>query len=89
MIFNRVFEDSIIGTYVIPTITFTCWHFALLFAKGVSYHGGALALVGGAGMMGAIWGYVMFKTKNIKVTICAHIITNFFAFSQLIYVNFL
>ena len=56
-------------------------------AKGVLYHGGALALVGGAGIMGIIWGYVIFKTKNIKVTIMAHILTNFFAFTQLIYIN--
>ena len=59
----------------------------MLFSNGVSFLGGALALVGGAGVMGIIWGYVMFKTKNIKIAICAHVITNFFAFSQLIYFN--
>lgn len=85
--FNKIFEKNIWGAYVIPTIIFSCWHSALLFAKGISYHGGALALVGGAAMMGVIWGFVMFKTRNIKVIIYAHILTNFFAFSQLIYIN--
>ena len=59
--------------YIIPTIIFTCWHFALLLCKGMSYNGGALALVGGAGFMGVIWRYVMFHTKNIKITIMAHV----------------
>ncbi len=85
--FNRRFENDIVGACIIPTVIFSCWHFALLFATGVSYHGGAFALVGGATVMGAIWGIVMFKTKNIKVVISAHVLTNFFAFSQLLYQN--
>lgn len=85
--YNRVYEGNIVFAYIIPTICFTCWHTALLCAKGVSYHGGGLALVGGAGMMGAIWGLVMYKTKNIKVLVVTHVITNFFAFSQLIVQN--
>lgn len=54
--FNKNFKDSIYFTYLLPTIIFTCWHIALCFAKGVTYHGGALALVGGAGFMGLLWG---------------------------------
>lgn len=86
--FNKTFEGKIIFAYVIPTIVFTSWHVALTFAGGMSYHGGALALVGGAGVMGLIWGFVMYRTKNIGVTILAHICVNFFAFSQLLYQNF-
>ena len=85
--FNKNFKDSIYFTYLLPTIIFTCWHIALCFAKGVTYHGGALALVGGAGFMGLLWGYIMYKTKDIKIVMIAHILTNFFAFSHLIVEN--
>jgi len=85
--YNRVFPKQIVLAYIIPTIIFAGWHFSLLFAKGMSYHGGGFALIGGALFMGIIWGFVMYKTKNIKVLIAAHVLTNFFAFSQLIYQN--
>lgn len=86
--FQKVFEGNLLFAYLIPTIAFTCWHIALTFANGISYHGGALALVGGAGFMGVIWGFVVYRTKNVRITILAHILANFFAFSQLIYQNF-
>lgn len=86
--FNRVYKGKVLFAYIIPTIIFTSWHFALTFAYGVSYHGGTLALVGGAGVMGAIWGLVIYRTQNIKITMIAHIFANFFAFSQLLYQNF-
>lgn len=87
--FHQVFGDKMLLAYVIPTVLFTSWHLALTFANGISYHGGALALVGGAGVMGAIWGFVMYRTGNIKVVVVAHVCANFFAFSQLIAQNFL
>lgn len=85
--FNELFGENILRAYIVPTILFSCWHVALLFAKGVTYSGGAPALVGGAAFMGVLWGFVMFKTKNIKIVIIAHVLTNFFAFSQLLYDN--
>lgn len=85
--YNKMFGNNILLAFVIPTIIFSCWHFALLFAKGISYHGGAMALVGGACFMGILWGITMYKTKNVKIIILAHIVVNFFAFSQLIYQN--
>ena len=85
--YNKVFQNNVLYAYIVPTIIFSIWHFALLCAKGVSYNGGASALVGGAAVMGFIWGSVVYKTKNIKVTIVAHVLVNFFAFSQLIYEN--
>lgn len=83
----NVFNEKWLLSCIIPTINFTCWHVALLFAKGMSYHGGAPALVGGAGMMGCFWTLMMYKTRNIKVAILAHIGANFCAFSMLIYQN--
>ncbi|MBE6025247.1 MAG: CPBP family intramembrane metalloprotease [Cellulosilyticum sp.] len=85
--YSKMFGNNMLYSYIIPTVIFSCWHFTLLFVKGVTYHGGALALVGGATVMGAIWGWVMFKTKNVKVVISAHVITNFFAFTQLLCEN--
>ena len=85
--FCKIFGEDMMRAYIIPTIIFTCWHFALLFASGVVYQGGWLPLVAGAGVMGAIWGLTMFKTKNVKIVICAHVMVNFFAFSQLLYEN--
>lgn len=85
--FNKAFGNNMMLSYIVPTTVFSCWHFALLCASGVNYHGGALALVGGAGVMGAIWGIVLFKSKNAGVVITAHVLANFFAFSQLLYQN--
>lgn len=86
--FHKVFGNNLLLSYILPTIFFTMWHMALTFANGISYHGGSLALVGGAGFMGAIWGFVLYRTGKIHVTILAHVITNFFAFSQLLFQNF-
>ncbi len=85
--YNNIFGENMILSYIWPTINFTCWHFALLLADGMQYHGGALALVGGAGVMGIIWGHMMYKTHNVKIAIVAHICVNFCAFSQLVYQN--
>lgn len=85
--FNKEFGDNYIFAYIYPTVLFSSWHIALCLANGMEYTGGPLALVGGAIMMGALWGLVVFKTKNIYITITAHVLTNFFAFSQLIYQN--
>lgn len=85
--YQTVFKNQVGLSYIWPTLNFTCWHFALLFAAGMTYHGGGVALVGGAGVMGMLWGLMMYKAHNIKIAIVAHIGANFFAFSQLIYEN--
>lgn len=85
--YNNIFSKDMMLSYIWPTINFTCWHFSLLLVDGMTYTGGALALVGGAGVMGIIWGLMMYKTHNIKVAILSHIGVNFCAFSQLVYEN--
>ena len=85
-IYNKLFTK--IGmAYIVPTILFSLWHIALALAKGMVYHGGALALLGGAAFMGVLWGIIAYNTKSIRYTTIAHILTNFFAFSGLIYEN--
>lgn len=86
-LFNKIFNNNMLLAYIYPTLFFGIWHIALYFVKGVSYQGGFASLVGGAFFMGILWGWVVFKTKSIKIVTMAHVITNFFAFIGLIYEN--
>jgi len=85
--FNKAFKNKMFLAYIYPTIFFGIWHISLFFAKGIEYQGGFASLVGGSIFMGFLWGWVAFKTKSIKVVTAAHIISNFFAFTGLIYEN--
>lgn len=67
---------------VASQVLFTVFHFAFLFLP-VSYHGGAAALVGGAAFMGALWLAVTRYGGSLLFVIAAHVLTNFFAFTQL------
>lgn len=86
-VFNKVFNDNIFLAYIYPSVFFGIWHIALLLAKGMVYQGGFASLVGGSLLMGLLWGWVAYKTRSIKVVTAAHIITNFFAFTGLIFEN--
>ena len=86
-LFNKAFNNNIIFAFIYPTIMFSGWHVALASANGVIYTGGSITLLVGASFMGMLWGFVAYKTKSIKYITIAHIITNFFAFSGLIYTN--
>ncbi len=86
-VFNKVFNNKIFLAYIYPTIFFGIWHIALYYAKGIEYQGGFASLVGGSFFMGLLWGLVAYKTKSIKVITVAHIITNFFAFTGMIFEN--
>ncbi|MDF2871773.1 MAG: Abortive infection protein [Anaerocolumna sp.] len=86
-IFNKIFNNNIFLAYIYPSLFFGIWHIALYLAKGIIYQGGFASLVGGSFFMGLLWGWVAYKTKSIKVVTAVHIITNFFAFTGLIYQN--
>lgn len=86
-VFNKVFGNNILLAFIYPSIFFGIWHIALIFAKGIVYQGGFASLIGGALCMGLLWGWIAYKTKSIKAVTAAHIITNFFAFTGLIYDN--
>jgi membrane protease YdiL (CAAX protease family) len=73
--------------YIFPTLYFALWHVSLFFYRGVSYSGGFAALVGGALIMGAIWAWGVSRQKSILFSTIAHILTNFFAFSQFLVEN--
>jgi len=85
-VYNKVFNNIYLA-YIYPSVFFGIWHIALFYAKGMEYQGGFASLVGGATFMGLLWGLVAYKTKDIKVVTVAHIITNFFAFTGLIFEN--
>ncbi|MBU5593307.1 CPBP family intramembrane metalloprotease [Clostridium sp. MSJ-4] len=85
--FNKVFNNNVYLSYIYPYVFFGIWHISLYFAKGMAYQGGFLSLVGGTFFMGILWGWIAYKTKSIKVVTLAHIITNFFAFTGLIFEN--
>lgn len=85
--FNKAFGNNIILAYIYPTIFFGIWHIALYLAKGMVYQGGFASLVGGSFFMGLLWGWVVYKTKSVRIATAAHIVTNFFAFTGLIFEN--
>jgi hypothetical protein len=72
--------------YVVAATLFTIFHFAFL-RLGLDYQGGALALVGGAGIMGALWTIVAVKTASVRPGIVAHQLVNALAFSSLFTTN--
>ena len=68
--------------YVASATLFTIFHFAFL-RLGLDYQGGALTLVGGAAVMGALWMAVALKTESLRPSIVAHQLVNALAFSSL------
>lgn len=86
-LFNKIFTDNIFLAFLFPSLFFGIWHISLFLAKEIEYQGGFVSLVGGAYIVGLLWGGIAYKTKSIKVVTIAHIITNFMAFTGLIYQN--
>ena len=86
-VFITLFPKNILFGYILPALLFGLWHIALFFSKGIVYQGGFISLVGGSMFMGFLWGFIAYQTKSIKAITIAHVITNFFAFSGLIYRN--
>ena len=83
------YKQNRLLAFVVPTVLFGLWHVSVYVAYGVSYQGGFWPLVGGAFFMGLLWGYTAFKQQRILIPTLAHILANFFAFSNLIVENWL
>ncbi len=83
------FGQSKVYAFLLPTLLFGLWHISVYVAYGINYQGGFWPLVGGAFFMGLLWGYTAFRQQGILVTSLAHVLTNFFAFSNLLVQNFL
>lgn len=86
-VYPSYFPKSIVFGYLFPTLFFAGWHLAPALVKEFSMDGGILAFVGGALFMGIIWGWFSYRYKTIIPTTIAHLLTNFFAFTGFLYVN--
>lgn len=79
------FHRSLFFGYLYPAIFFGLWHLALYFSAGNLLSGGLASLVGGAFVMGLIWGWVAWKTRSLFSVCIAHALANFFAFTGYLY----
>jgi len=61
-------------------VLFTAWHLVFLFARGVEL-GSGLALMAGAGVMGAVWMALRLRTGTLGPGIAAHVAFDLFAFA--------
>lgn len=86
-VFITHFPSNIRLGLFLPLLVFTAWHVALLLIPGVHYQGGAPALLGGALYMGLSWGWVVWRTGDIRSVSIAHVLANTFAFSGLVLDN--
>lgn len=59
---------------------FTSWHVPLALSHGISFDGGAPALIGGAGAFGLFWSWIAWRTGSVFYVSLAHGLTNVFAF---------
>lgn len=88
-VFIATFKTDKIRAFLYPALFFGLWHISLASVEEIQYHGGPTALVGGAFILGAIWGWVAYKQQSIFMTTLSHVLVNFFAFSGLIADNWL
>ncbi|MCA9264355.1 MAG: CPBP family intramembrane metalloprotease [Planctomycetales bacterium] len=87
--FVAAYPHRLILGYVYPTVLFTSWHIALLCLPGVKYEGGAIGLLGGAAILGTVWGLAYWRTRDLRAVSIAHVSVNLFAFTILAGQNWL
>ena len=83
------YRQDIRWAFVFPTTLFGLWHITVYAAYGITYQGGWAPLIGGAFVLGSVWGYTAYKEQGVLVPTLAHILTNFFAFSNLLVENWI
>jgi len=79
----RLFGKRKLMTLVLSPVLFGVWHISLWTLRGVIYHGGFPALVGGAFLMGLIWSLSANRLKHVRTCVIAHVLVNFCAFTGL------
>lgn len=79
---DAFYPNRVLGALV-PWFLFSLWHLALLAIPSVEYQGGAMSLVGGAAILGAIWGCVYWINRTFWIVASAHVTLNAFAFAML------
>lgn len=87
MFWRRLYADSfpsrVMLGFTFPLVLFTAWHVALLVIPGVEYDGGALGLIGGAALLGLIWGICYWRNRRFWIVGTAHALVNIVAFMML------
>ena len=59
---------------------FTLWHVPLALSVGITFDHGAVALIGGAALLGLFWTWIAWRTGSVFYVSIAHGLTNIFAF---------
>jgi len=85
--FIRHFPQDASYAIIYPLVLFTTWHIALALIKGAQYQGGAVALIGGAAIMGLLWGILAWRTKSVYLSTLSHIGVNMMAFPAVLLAN--
>jgi len=85
--FIRHFPQDARYAIIYPLVLFAAWHIALALIKGAQYQGGAVVLVGGAAIMGLLWGVLAWRTKSIYLSTLSHIGVNMMAFPAVLLAN--
>ncbi|MBV7257121.1 CPBP family intramembrane metalloprotease [Pacificimonas sp. WHA3] len=73
---------------LIGLFLFTLWHVPLYFAEGISFDQGALGLVGGSMMLGAVWMVITRRSNSVGWPMVSHALVNMAAFIPLFAGNF-
>ena len=73
-LFVATFPDDPVRGWLWPAVGFTAWHLAPLSVR--PYHHGTLAFLAPAGLIGAGYGWVAWRTHSLRMTLPAHIATD-------------
>jgi membrane protease YdiL (CAAX protease family) len=72
---------------ILALTLFTLWHVALFAAQGITFPGGPLTLLAGAGALGAIWMAARLQTGTVGAGVLSHVGVNLFAFTHFLTEN--
>jgi membrane protease YdiL (CAAX protease family) len=86
-VFVKVFDDSWIWGYLYPSVMFGYWHLSpqVIFASQMP--GGAFAFATTSIFMGLTFGWIAKKTRSIRYTTTAHILTDFMGLAGFAFLN--
>ena len=88
---RRTFRANSGGMFAIEflgLLLFAGWHVPLLLTQDVSFDHGAVGLVGGAALLGAVWLLITRKTNSVGWPMISHAFVNIAAFVPHFHQNF-
>ena len=84
----RAYSDDSFFYELLGLGLFTLWHAPLYFSEGVSFDHGALGLIGGAFLLGAVWTFMTRASDSIGWPMVSHALVNLATFPPLFAANF-